>query len=130
MIEIIKTPELWIALAVVAVLIFGMGALKKYLKKIATKCDKKEQKEQQSHYLYIKNCIAVVKENAESEMQLPKVVCPKMQDRPLCRERLAQICEINGDIYSFSFSAVGCYQVKTQINQGLLCCFRLSRDIG
>ena len=45
MLEMLKMPELWITLAVVAVLIFGMGALKKYLKKIATKCDKKEQKE-------------------------------------------------------------------------------------
>ena len=43
MLEVLKTPELWIALAVVAVLIFSMGALKKYLKKIATKCYKKEQ---------------------------------------------------------------------------------------
>ena len=45
MLEILKTPELWIALAVVAVLIFGMGALKNYLKKIATKCEKKESKD-------------------------------------------------------------------------------------
>ena len=45
MLELLQTPELWISLAVVAVLIFGMGALKKYLKKIATKCDKKEQKD-------------------------------------------------------------------------------------
>ncbi len=30
-----------------------------------------------------------------------------MQDRPLLRENLAQICEIDGYIYSFSFSAVG-----------------------
>ena len=45
MLEMLKMPELWITLAVVAVLIFGTGALKKYLKKIATKCDKNEQKE-------------------------------------------------------------------------------------
>lgn len=45
MLEILKMPEFWIALAVVAVLIFGMGALKKYLKKIATKCEKKEKRE-------------------------------------------------------------------------------------
>ena len=35
-----------------------------------------------------------------------------MQDRPLLRKKLAQICEINGDIYSFSFSAAGCYEAK------------------
>ena len=46
MLELLKTPELWITFAVVAVLIFGLGALKKYLKKIATKCEKKEYKEQ------------------------------------------------------------------------------------
>ena len=43
MLEIIKMSEFWIALAVVAVLIFGMGALKKYLKKIAIKCEKNKQ---------------------------------------------------------------------------------------
>lgn len=43
MLEILKMPEFWIALIVVAVLIFCMGSLKKYLKKIATKCGKKEQ---------------------------------------------------------------------------------------
>ena len=47
MLELLKTPELWIALTVVAVLIFGMGALKKYLKKISTKCDKKADKKEQ-----------------------------------------------------------------------------------
>ena len=45
MLEMLKMPELWITLAVVAVLIFGMGALKNYLKKIATKCEKKESKD-------------------------------------------------------------------------------------
>ena len=35
-----------------------------------------------------------------------------MQDRPLLREKLAQICEINSDIYSFSFSAVGLLSAK------------------
>ena len=29
-----------------------------------------------------------------------------MKDRPLLRKILAQICEIDGDIYSFSFSAI------------------------
>ena len=53
-----------------------------------------------------------------------------MQDRPLLREKLAQICKINGDIYSFSFSAVGLLSAKAQRNQGLLCYFRLSRDVG
>ena len=43
MLEMLKMSEFWIALAVVAVLIFGMGALKKYLKKIATKCEKKSK---------------------------------------------------------------------------------------
>ena len=45
MLEILKMPEFWIVLAVVAVLMFAMGALKKYLKKIATKCEKKKSKE-------------------------------------------------------------------------------------
>ena len=45
MLEILKMPEFWITLAVVAVLIFGMGALKKYLKKIAMKYEKKESKD-------------------------------------------------------------------------------------
>lgn len=45
MLEMLKMPEFWIALAVVAVLIFGMGELKKYLKKIATKCEKKKSKD-------------------------------------------------------------------------------------
>ena len=44
MLEVLKTPEFWIAFAVVAVLIVGMGALKKWLKRIATKCAKKEKK--------------------------------------------------------------------------------------
>ena len=35
-----------------------------------------------------------------------------MQDRPLLREKFAQICEIDGDIYSFSFSAVGLLSTK------------------
>lgn len=49
MFEVLKTPEFWIALVIVAILIFGMGALKKYLKKIATKCDKKSDKEEQKN---------------------------------------------------------------------------------
>ncbi len=44
MLEVLKTLEFWIALAVVAVLIAGMGALKKYLKKISTKCNKTRRK--------------------------------------------------------------------------------------
>ena len=35
-----------------------------------------------------------------------------MKDRPLLRKILAQICEIDGDIYSFSFSAVGLLSAK------------------
>ena len=53
-----------------------------------------------------------------------------MQDRPLLREKVAQICKIDGDIYSFSFSAVELLSAKAQRNQGLLCYFRLSRDVG
>ena len=45
MLEMLKMPEFWITLIVVAVLIFGLGALKKYLKKIATKCEKKKSKD-------------------------------------------------------------------------------------
>lgn len=37
MLEVLKTPEFWMTLAVVSVLIVGMEALKKYLKKISTK---------------------------------------------------------------------------------------------
>ena len=44
MLEMLKMPEFWIALIVVAVLMFCMSSLKKYLKKIATKCENKEQK--------------------------------------------------------------------------------------
>ena len=44
MLEMLKMPEFWIALIVVAVLIFCISSLKKYLKKIATKCENKEQK--------------------------------------------------------------------------------------
>ena len=44
MLEMLKMSELWFALMVVAVLIFCMSSLKKYLKKIATKCENKEQK--------------------------------------------------------------------------------------
>ena len=52
-------------------------------------------------------CIAVVKENARREKQLPNVVCPKMWDRPLLREMFAQICKNEAEIYRCSFSAVG-----------------------
>ena len=45
MLETLKMPELWIVLAIVAVLSFGMNALKKHLKKIATKHEKKENKD-------------------------------------------------------------------------------------
>ena len=44
MLEMLKMSEFWIALIVVEALIFCMSSLKKYLKKIATKCGKKEQK--------------------------------------------------------------------------------------
>ena len=44
MLEMLKMPEFWFALIVVAALIFCMGSLKEYLKKIATKCENKEQK--------------------------------------------------------------------------------------
>lgn len=44
MLEMLKMPEFWFALIVVAALIFCMGSLKKHLKKIATKCENKEQK--------------------------------------------------------------------------------------
>ena len=53
-----------------------------------------------------------------------------MQDRPLLREKVAQICKIDSDIYSFSFSAVELLSTKVQRNQGFLCYFRLSRDVG
>ena len=45
MLEILKTPGFWIALAAVAILTVGMGVLKKWLKRIATKWDKKKQKD-------------------------------------------------------------------------------------
>ena len=60
-------------------------------------------------------CIAVGKEKAlgeNAENGIAKVVCPKMKDRPLLHEKFAQICEIEGDIYSFSFSAVGLLSAK------------------
>ena len=41
-----------------------------------------------------------------------KEVCPQTRDRPLLREKVAQICEIDGDNYSFSFSAVELLSAK------------------
>ena len=57
-------------------------------------------------------CIAVVKEKTLGENAASKEVCPQTSDRPLLREKLAQICEIDDDIYSFSFSAVGLLSAK------------------
>ncbi len=63
--------------------------------------------------LIIKICIAVGKENARRKKQFPKEVCPKMKDRPLLREMLAQICKNKAEIYRCSFSAVGQKSEKT-----------------
>lgn len=46
MLEALKAPEFWMMLAVVAVLIVGMEALEKYLKKISSKCNKNTKPEE------------------------------------------------------------------------------------
>lgn len=49
MLDGLQTPEFWIMLAVIAVLMVGMGALKKYLKKISTKCDQESDQKQKKN---------------------------------------------------------------------------------
>ena len=63
MLEMLKMPVFWIVLAVVAILIFGMSALKKYLKKIAAKCEKKEYKQSQPYVSSVKRNVAGAKKN-------------------------------------------------------------------
>ena len=57
-------------------------------------------------------CIAEVKENAESRNATSESGLSQNVGQTSFALKLAQICEIHGDIYSFSFSAVGLLSAK------------------